>query len=61
MLKEIEISEMIKCETCPYYIENNKGYPYCCLYCMDIDRVAIFRLCNFMGKEINGSSKDRDE
>ena len=51
---------MIKCKNCPYYVENNKGYPYCCLYCMDIDRVAIFGLCNFMEKG-NGSSKDRDE
>ena len=49
---------MIKCETCPYYVENNKGYPYCCLYCMELDRVAIFNLCKFVEKEENDNNKN---
>lgn len=42
---------MIKCTNCQYYIADNKGYPFCCLYCMEIDKVAIFDLCAFVEKE----------
>ena len=49
---------MIKCINCPYYIANNNGYPFCCLYCMDLDRVAIFNLCRFMEKDDSNKNKN---
>ena len=51
---------MIMCETCPYYIADNKGYPYCCLYCSDLDFVAIHNLCAFAEKE-NDNNKNENE
>lgn len=43
---------MIKCVNCQYYIEaDEKGYPFCCLYCMNLDNIAIYDLCKFVEKE----------
>lgn len=53
---------MIKCKTCPYFVADNKGYPYCCLYCKDLDFVAIHNLCAFADKEIiNDNRKNKDD
>lgn len=49
---------MTECKDCPYYIENNNGYEYCCLYCMDISRVIIFDLCKIVNKEENDNNKN---
>ena len=45
---------MIKCVNCTYYIENegkDGTYPFCCLYLMALDNVAIYDLCKFIEKE----------
>lgn len=45
---------MIKCINCQYFVkaeENDRKYPFCCLYCMPLDNVAIFELCQFAEKE----------
>lgn len=42
---------MIKCIDCPYYVSEEKGYPFCCLYLMALDNVAIYDLCKFIEKE----------
>lgn len=44
---------MIKCIDCPYYVAEEKGYPFCCLYLMALDNVAIYDLCKFIKKEEN--------
>ena len=49
---------MIKCTNCGYYIKaDEKGYPFCCLYCMSLDNVAIFDLCAFAEKEDKENEK----
>ena len=52
---------MIKCIDCPYYVAEEKGYPFCCLYLMALDNVAIYDLCKFIKKEENDNSKDNND
>ena len=52
---------MIKCVNCQYYIaeeKDDKFYPFCCLYCMSLDNIAIFDLCKFIEKEEDDNSKN---
>lgn len=50
---------MIKCETCIYYVEaDERNYPFCCMYCMTVDRVAMFNLCSFMEKDDNNKNEN---
>ena len=52
---------MIKCVNCQYYIkEDEKGYPFCCLYCMSLDNIAIFDLCKFIEKEDKNDLETKD-
>ena len=52
--------EKIKCINCQYYIENNNGYPFCCLYVMPLDNIAIYDLCKFIERE-NDSNKNEND
>ena len=51
---------MIKCIDCQYYIPDNKGYPFCCLYLMALDNVAIYDLCKFIEKEDKNDLETKD-
>ena len=48
---------MTECKNCPYFIDNNNGYPYCCLYCSDIDFIIIHDLCKIIKKPMNDCKK----
>lgn len=54
---------MIKCIDCPYYVENEENdrkYPFCCLYLMALDNVAIYDLCKFIEKEDKNDLETKD-
>lgn len=53
---------MTRCESCPYYVADNKGYPFCCLYCKELDFVAIHGLCAFADHSRNDdNNKNKNE
>lgn len=54
----MEKTEIMTCKTCTYYIESNKGYPYCAYYCEFIDRIILLSMCSWLENDKNDSSKD---
>lgn len=54
----MEKTEIMICKTCTYYIQSNKGYPYCAYYCEFIDRIILLSMCSWLEKDDNYKNRN---